>query len=87
VIRVPGRDRLRKFLTDEGIGTDIYYPLPLHLQECYGFLKYQRGDFPNSERASEEVLALPIYPELTEEQQSLVVDRIKAFYRNHGMLE
>ena len=82
MIRVPERDRLRKFLTDEGIGTDIYYPLPLHLQECYGFLKYQRGDFPNSERASQEVLALPIYPELTEDQQSLVVDRIKAFYRN-----
>jgi dTDP-4-amino-4,6-dideoxygalactose transaminase len=80
VIRIAERDRLRKFLTDEGIGTDIYYPLPLHLQECYSFLKYRRGDLPHSEKASEEVLALPIYPELTEDQQMMVVDRIKAFY-------
>jgi dTDP-4-amino-4,6-dideoxygalactose transaminase len=87
VIRVPERDGLRKFLTNEEIGTDIYYPLPLHLQECYAFLKYQRGDFPVSEKASQETLALPIFPELTEDQQTLVVDRIKAFYRNRGMLE
>ena len=80
VIRVPERDRLKEFLTEEGIGTDIYYPIPLHLQECYSFLKYRRGDLPNSEKASEEVLALPIYPELTEDQQSVVVNRIKAFY-------
>jgi len=81
VIRVPKRDQLRKFLIDEGIGTDIYYPLPLHLQECYSFLKHRRGDFPTSERASEETLALPIYPELTEEQQMMVVESIKEFYR------
>jgi len=81
VIRVPERDRLRQFLTEEGIGTDIYYPVPLHLQECYSFLKYHRGDLPNSEKASEEVLALPIYPELTEDQQTAVVDCIKAFYK------
>jgi dTDP-4-amino-4,6-dideoxygalactose transaminase len=81
VIRVVERDRLRKFLSENGIGTDIYYPLPLHLQQCYSFLKYRRGDLPMSEKASEEVLALPIYPELTEEQQSYVGDRIKAFYR------
>jgi dTDP-4-amino-4,6-dideoxygalactose transaminase len=81
VIRVPERDRLKKFLTEDGVGTDIYYPIPLHLQECYAFMKHQRGDLPNSEKASEEVLALPIYPELTEDQQLMVVDRIKAFYR------
>ncbi len=82
VIRVPKRDQLRKFLADEGIGTDIYYPLPLHLQECFSSLKYRRGDLPASEKASEETLALPIYPELQEDQQEMVVDRIKAFYRN-----
>ncbi len=82
VIRVPKRDRLRQFLMEEGVGTDIYYPLPLHLQECYSFLKYHRGDLPISEKASEEVLALPIYPELTEDRQMKVVDRIKTFYKN-----
>jgi dTDP-4-amino-4,6-dideoxygalactose transaminase len=81
VIRVQERDRLRQFLVENGIGTDIYYPLPLHLQECYSFLKYRRGDLPISEKASGEVLALPIYPELTEDQQIIVVDRIKAFYK------
>ena len=81
VIRVPDRDRLRQSLTENGIGTDIYYPLPLHLQECYSFLKHHRGDLPVSEKASAEVLALPIYPELTEDQQTMVVDRIKAFYK------
>ncbi len=84
VIRVPERDRLRKFLTEKGIGTDIYYPVPLHLQECYSYLKYRQGDLPNSEKASEEVLALPVYPELTEDQQKVVVDGIKAFYRRAG---
>jgi len=84
VIRVPERDRLKKFLAEEGIGTDIYYPVPLHLQECYSFLKYHRGDLPNSEKASEEVLALPIYPELTENEQTVVADRIKAFYKKLG---
>ncbi len=81
VIRIQERDRLRQFLAENGIGTDIYYPLPLHLQECYSFLKYRRGDLPISEKASEEALALPIYPELTEDQQIMVVDRIKAFYK------
>jgi dTDP-4-amino-4,6-dideoxygalactose transaminase len=81
VIRVPERNRLRQFLMEEGIGTDIYYPLSLHLQECYSFLKYRRGDLPISEKAADETLALPIYPELTEDQQMAVVDRIKIFYK------
>jgi dTDP-4-amino-4,6-dideoxygalactose transaminase len=81
VVRFPERDRLREFLTDEGIGTDIYYPVPLHLQECYSFLNHRQGDFPVSEKAANETLALPIYPEVTEEQQTFVVDRIRAFYR------
>jgi dTDP-4-amino-4,6-dideoxygalactose transaminase len=81
VIQVPKRDSLRKFLTEEGIGTDIYYPLPLHLQECYAFLKYRRGDLPVAEKVCEEVMALPIYPELTEDQQTLVIDKIKEFFK------
>ncbi|MFB3885013.1 MAG: DegT/DnrJ/EryC1/StrS family aminotransferase [Thermodesulfobacteriota bacterium] len=81
VIRVPERDRLKQFLMENGIGTDIYYPLPLHLQECYSFLKYRKGDLPVSEKASEESLALPIYPELPEDQQEMVVETIKAFYK------
>ncbi len=81
VIRVQERDRLKQFLMENGIGTDIYYPLPLHLQECYSFLNYRRGDLPVSEKASEESLALPIYPELREDQQEYVVNQIKAFYK------
>lgn len=82
VIQVPERNRLREYLTMEGIGTDIYYPLPLHLQECYSFLRYKKGDLPISEKVSEEVLALPIYPELTEDQQIFVVNKIKQFFKN-----
>jgi len=85
VIRVQERDRLKQFLMENGIGTDIYYPLPLHLQECYSFLKYRRGDLPVSEKASEESLALPIYPELREDEQEYVVDQIKTFYRDQGV--
>jgi dTDP-4-amino-4,6-dideoxygalactose transaminase len=81
VVRVPERDRLRQFLQEEGIGTEIYYPVPLHLQECYASLGYRRGDLPASEKAGEEVLALPIYPELKDDQQTFVIDRIKAFYK------
>jgi dTDP-4-amino-4,6-dideoxygalactose transaminase len=87
VIRAPERDRLKRFLMEQGIGTDIYYPLPLHLQECYSFLKYRRGDLPISEKASEDVLALPIYPELTEGQQTMVVEAIKKFYKKERSKE
>ncbi len=84
VIRVPDgrRDALRAHLTEAKIGTDIYYPLGLHQQQCFGYLDYRPGDLPETERAAEEVLALPIFPELTEAEQQMVVDRIAAFYKS-----
>jgi dTDP-4-amino-4,6-dideoxygalactose transaminase len=81
VVRVPDRDCLQAFLWDCGIGTEVYYPLPLHLQECFKDLGYRQGDFPHAERAAAESLALPIYAELTEAQQRYVVEQIKAFYK------
>jgi dTDP-4-amino-4,6-dideoxygalactose transaminase len=81
VVRVPGRrDALRAFLTENSIGTDIYYPVSLHLQECFEYLGYKKGDFPESEKASRETLALPIYPELKREQIEHVVNKIGEFY-------
>jgi dTDP-4-amino-4,6-dideoxygalactose transaminase len=82
VVRVPGRrDELRSFLTENEIGTDIYYPIPLHMQECFEFLGYKEGDLPESERAARETLALPIYPELKPEQQEYVVEKVSEFFR------
>jgi dTDP-4-amino-4,6-dideoxygalactose transaminase len=80
VIRVPRRDDLRQYLTDRHIGSEIYYPLPLHLQSSLANLGYKAGDFPESERAAAEVLALPIYPELREDEQQTVVEAIRTFY-------
>jgi dTDP-4-amino-4,6-dideoxygalactose transaminase len=82
VIRVPNglRTPLREALTQARIGTEIYYPLGLHQQECFEYLGYAPGDLPQTQRAAEEVLALPIFPELTGEEQKLVVDRIAIFF-------
>ena len=80
VIYVENRDRLQEFLKENGIGTNIYYPLCLHLQECFKYLKYHEGDFPLAEEASKNVLAIPMYPELSEEKQEYVVEKIGKFY-------
>lgn len=81
-VRTLQRDALRKHLQQEGVGTEIYYPLPLHLQPCFKSLGYQPGDFPESEKAASDILALPIFPGLTAAQKERVVDRVTAFFKS-----
>jgi dTDP-4-amino-4,6-dideoxygalactose transaminase len=76
VIRVPGRDQVRASLADRRIGTEVYYPVPVHLQECFADLGYRRGAFPHAEAAASGSLALPIYGELTAAQQEAVVEAV-----------
>jgi len=86
VIRVgtEKRDSLISHLREKEISSEVYYPVPLHLQECFSELGYRSGDFPESERAAAETLALPIYPELTESMQRVVVQSISQFLRGNG---
>ena len=80
VVRVPERDRLQIFLRERGIDSEIYYPLPLHMQECFRDLGYREGDFPQAEAAARSALALPIYAELTEVQQRYIVSQVSEFF-------
>lgn len=84
VIRVPQREALRSHLQKNGIPTDVYYPSPLHVQPAFAYLGYSRGSFPVAEKASEEVLALPVYPELTEPDQDRIVSTIAGFFKSQN---
>lgn len=80
VIRVSERDALKTFLQEKGVATEIYYPVPMHLQECFAYLGHKPGEFPESESAAKETLALPIYPELSDAQAQYVVNGVKEFF-------
>jgi dTDP-4-amino-4,6-dideoxygalactose transaminase len=81
VVRAPRRDALQAHLKEQGIGTEVYYPVPMHLQGCFARLGYGPGSFPESEQAARETLALPIYPELSDDQARYVVEKVREFYR------
>ena len=87
VIRVQRRDQLQEHLKQKGVGTEIYYPVPMHLQECFAYLGHGVGSFPESERAAQETLALPVHPELTAAEAEYVVDCIRDFYASRPMEE
>ena len=79
VIRVPRRDALREFLKEKSIGNEVYYPVPMHMQECFASLGYKECDCPDSEKAARETVALPVYPEVTSEHAQYVVDCVREF--------
>jgi len=80
-LRTRSRDKLQEYLKEQGVSTAIYYPLPLHLQECFKDLGYLKGDFPEAEKASGSVISLPVYPELTDEKQEYIVEKISGFFK------
>jgi dTDP-4-amino-4,6-dideoxygalactose transaminase len=79
-IRTEKRDALQKYLTEQGIGTVIHYPVPPHLQKAYKELNYQKGDFPIAEKIANETLSIPLYQGMTEEQQGFVIEKIKTYF-------
>jgi dTDP-4-amino-4,6-dideoxygalactose transaminase len=83
VIRLAGRNELQSYLQKKGVGTEVYYPVPMHLQECFSYLGHQLGSFPESEGAAKETVALPVYPEVSDAQAEYVVDCIRAFFSGH----
>jgi len=80
VIRISHRDQLQAHLKNRGIGTEVYYPVPMHVQECFAYLGYKMGEFPVSEAAAAETVALPVYPELSETQLRYVVESVRDFF-------
>jgi dTDP-4-amino-4,6-dideoxygalactose transaminase len=80
-LRVRGRDALKAYLDKTGVGNAIYYPVPLHLQECFASLGFKRGDLPECERAAQEAISIPVFPELTADEQNQVVESVRDFYR------